>query len=333
MWIGDFVRCHTVVQLLKARWPDRPIDVLTPPLNAPLLDYMPGVRQGIVADLRHNRLDLFRHPQLASRLRAEAYGTALIMSRKWKAAWAPFIAGIPERVGFIGEARYVLLNDKRWGEHKLPRQIDQCAVLALPPDAPLPDTWPEPRLHVPLADTTAWKARRGLAGPRSIALAPGAVGPSKRWPASYYAEVAQALIAQGWIVWVVGGPNETPIAREIVTAAGPQAHDVTGHDLREGILALAAADFVLSNDSGLLHVAAAIGTPTAGIFGPTSPQLWAPLNPLAATIETHTEVSCRPCHEPTCRFGHHRCMRDISAAQVLDIITRVAVQHQHAATP
>jgi heptosyltransferase-2 len=131
----------------------------------------------------------------------------------------------------------------------------------------LPETWPEPRLHVPLSDTTAWKAKRGLAGARSIALAPGAVGPSKRWPASYYAEVAQALIAQGWIVWVVGGPNETPIAREIVAAAGPQAHDVTGHDLREGILALAAADFVLSNDSGLLHVAAAIGTPTAGILG------------------------------------------------------------------
>jgi heptosyltransferase-2 len=206
-------------------------------------------------------------------------------------------------------------------------------VLALPPDAPLPEAWPEPRLHVPLADTTAWKAKRGLTGPRSIALAPGAVGPSKRWPASYYAEVAQALIAQGWIVWVVGGPNETPIAHEIVAAAGPQAHDVTGHDLREGILALAAADFVLSNDSGLLHVAAAIGTPTAGIFGPTSPQLWAPLNPLAATIETQTDVPCRPCHEPTCRFGHHRCMRDIPAAQVLDTIARVAVHPQHAATP
>jgi heptosyltransferase-2 len=295
---------------------------------------MPGVRKGIVADLRHNHLDLFRHPRVAARLRTEAYGTALIMSRKWKAAWAPFLAGIPERIGFIGEARFALLNDKRWGERKLPRQIDQCAVLALPADAEPPEKWPEPQLRVPLAETAAWKAKRGLGGGApSIALAPGAVGPSKRWPASYFGEIAQALTAQGWIVWVVGGPNETPAAREIIAPAGPHAHDVTGHDLREGILALAAADFVLSNDSGLMHVAAAIGTPTAGIFGPTSAWHWAPLNPLAATIETQTDVPCRPCHEPTCRFGHHRCMREISPAQVLDTIAKVAAPLQHAATP
>src|SRR6266540_115395 len=105
MWIGDFVRCHSVVQVLKARWPDRPVDVLTATLCAPLLDYMPGVRKGVVGDLRRRRLGLAQQRALATRLRQERYGTALVMSRKWKAALAPFLAGIPERIGFVGEMR------------------------------------------------------------------------------------------------------------------------------------------------------------------------------------------------------------------------------------
>ncbi len=329
MWIGDFVRCHTVVQLLKERWPDRPIDVLADNLNAPLLDYMPGVRRGIVADLPHNRFRLAGHRRLAERLRAEDYGTALVMSRKWKAALAPFLAGIPERVGFVGEARFGILNDIRWGESRLPRMIDQCAALALPGATRPPTEWPAPQLRVPFAQIAAWRARRGLAeaGP-VVALAPGAVGPSKRWPAAYYAELARRLADRNWTVWVVGGPNEAEAARTIA-AGHSRICDLTGHDLRDGILALAAADFVLSNDSGLLHVAAALGTPTAGIFGPTSAWHWAPLNPLAATIETKTDVPCRPCHQPVCRFGHHRCMRDISADQVLDAIAPLVTTRQY----
>jgi len=113
---------------------------------------------------------------------------------------------------------------------------------------------------------------------------------------------------------VLGGPEEKPLAREIVGES--PARDLTGSDLREAILALAAATVAVSNDSGLLHVAAALGTPTIGIFGPTSPWHWAPLNPLAATIETKSELACRPCHKPTCRLGHHRCMREIAVDQV-----------------
>ena len=93
-------------------------------------------------------------------------------------------------------------------------------------------------------------------------------------------------------------------------------HDLTGPDLRNAILALAAATVAVSNDSGLLHVAAALGTPSIGIFGPTSPWHWAPLNPLAGVIEAATDVPCRPCHKPTCRLGHHRCMADIKADEV-----------------
>jgi lipopolysaccharide heptosyltransferase II len=155
-----------------------------------------------------------------------------------------------------------------------------------------------------------------------VALAPGAVGPSKRW--TYFPELAQKLTAEGFAIWVLGSPAEAPLAAEIVSAAGPAARDLTSNDLRNAILALKCAGACVSNDSGLVHVAAAIGTPTIGIFGPTSPWHWAPLNPIAAAVQTTTELDCQPCHKPTCRMQHHRCMRDISAEQVLEA-TRCAL--------
>jgi heptosyltransferase-2 len=324
MWIGDFVRCHTVVQLLKQSAPERPVDVLTTTLCAPLVDYMPGVRAGIIFDLPRKRLAFSAHLALARRLRAGNYGRALIMPRTWKSALAPYLAGIPVRTGFAGEARFVLLNDMRFGERKLPRMVDRCAALTFPAGADLPSEWPKPELKVPLPEAQAWRARRGLDEDSRpvIALAPGAVGPSKRWPLAAYAEVARELAAQGATVWVLGSPNESPLASEIVRVAGPAAHDLTSPDLRNAILALKLACTAISNDSGLLHVAAAIGTPSIGIFGPTSPWHWGPLNPLAATIETETELPCRPCHKPVCRLVHHRCMQDIPPRQVLDALRR-----------
>jgi heptosyltransferase-2 len=317
MWIGDFVRCHSVVKLLRQRFPDRSVDVLATSLCAPLADYMPGVRDAIVFDLPRSRLALRHQVDLAKRLRARGYGASLVMPRTWKSALAPFLAGIPQRTGFVGEARFGLLNDCRWGERKLPRMIDRCAALALPRGAALPAEWPRPELNVRAAEVTAWRQRRGLATEArpAVVLAPGAVGPSKRWPASAYAVLARRLLTEGLAVWVVGGPGEKSIAQEIVGDTG--ARDFTGTDLREAILALAAATAAVSNDSGLLHVAAALGTPTIGIFGPTSPWHWAPLNPLAATLQADIELPCRPCHKPVCRLGHHRCMAEISADRVL----------------
>jgi heptosyltransferase-2 len=316
MWIGDFVRCHTVIQLLRSRFPDRPVDILTTTLCAPLTDYMPGLRQAIVVDLPRKSLALAQQKTLAASLRRERYGSALIMPRTWKAALAPFFAGIPERTGFVGEARFFLLNDLRFGERGLQRMVNRCAALALPSGAHLPAQLPVPELKVPPAELAAWRSRRGLAAESRpvVALAPGAVGPSKRWPSASYAALTRRLLADGFAVWVLGGPDEKPLAAEIVGAT--DARDLTGHDLRDAILALASASAAVSNDSGLLHVAAALGTPAIGIFGPTSPWHWAPLNPLAATMETTSVLDCRPCHKPTCRLGHHRCMRDIYPDEV-----------------
>src|SRR3984957_9547641 len=156
MWIGDFVRGHTVVRVLNQRWPNRPVVLLVTSQRAPLVDYMPGVRAGVVWDLPRSRLALAKQWGLASLLRANQYGTALVLPRTWKSAIAPALAGIPERVGFVGEARFGLLNRPRWGEKALPRLIDKNAALALPDGAPLPKEWPGRRLRVPADEIDRW---------------------------------------------------------------------------------------------------------------------------------------------------------------------------------
>ena len=321
MWIGDFVRGHTVVRVLKQRWPNRPVDLLTTSLCAPLVDYMPGVRAGLVWDLPRSRLALGKQWALAALFRERGYQTALILPRTWKAALAPALAGIPERIGFVGEARFGLLNQWRWGEKALPRFIDKNAALALPDGAPLPAEWPVPELRVPANDTVRWRQANGLGNGPAVALAPGSVGASKRW--TYYPEAARLLAGQGLDVWVVGGPGEKALAEEIAAAGGNRVRDLTGTDLRNGILAMAATRLAISNDSGLMHIAAALGTPTMGIFGPTSPYHWAPLNGLAATVQTKTHVPCQPCHRPVCRMNNHRCMRDIPPEDVAGIAARL----------
>ena len=227
MWIGDFVRCHSVVKLLRTRFPNRPVDVLATTLCAPLADYMPGVRQAIIADLPRGRLALAKQAAVAERLKREGYGTALVMPSTWKSTLAPFLAGIPERIGWVGEVRFVLLNDARWGRRKLPRMVDQCAALALPRGAKLPAEWPKPELKVPADEIAAWRRKHGLTAQPAVALAPGAVGPAKRWTAAGYAALARRLLADGFAVWVLGGPGEKAAAQEIV--GDTQARDLTGH--------------------------------------------------------------------------------------------------------
>jgi len=295
VWIGDFVRVHSVVKLLRAQASERPVDMVASSLCAPLADYMPGVRKTIVADLPRGRLGLALQRSLAAQLRAARYGQALIMSRKWKAALAPFLARIPLRTGFAGEMRYGLINDMRAGERALPRMIDQMGALALPKDAALPAEWPLPELTVPREEVARWRAQRQLAPDARplVTLSPGAVGEGKAWPVEHYAVLARALANDGASVWILGGPSETPIAREIIALAGERVRDLTGNDLRNAILALAAADASVTNDSGLMHVSAAIGTPTVAIFGPTSPWHWKPLNPLAAILEPPGDKAAR----------------------------------------
>jgi len=326
VWIGDFVRVHSVVKLLRTQAPDRPVDMISSSLCAPLADYMPGLRQAIVCDLPRRRLGLALQVRLAAKLRQAGYRQALVMSRKWKAALAPFLAGIPVRTGFTGEMRFGVINDRRPGERKLPRMIDQMGALALPRGTALPAEWPLPELKVPTAELEHWRAQRGLAQDSRpiIALAPGAVGAGKAWPPGHYAALAQALAKDGASVWVLGGPSENSIAREIVAAGGERVRDLSGNDLRNAILALAASDVAVTNDSGLMHVAAAISTRTVAIFGPTSPWHWKPLNPLAAILEPPgDELARQRARLEGNKAVAHRRTADIAVPTVLATVRHV----------
>jgi len=328
VWIGDFVRVHSVVKLLRAQDPARPVDMVSSTLCAPLADYMPGLRAAIVEDLPRRRLGLARQRALADKLRAARYGQALVMSRKWKAALAPFLAGIARRTGFIGEMRFGLINDMRFGELKLPRMIDQMGALALPKGAILPEHWPLPELNVPADELARWREQRGLAAEKRpvVTLSPGAVGEGKAWPPSHYTALARALGEDGASVWVLGGPSETAIAREIAQA-GAHVRDLTSNDLRNAILALAAADVSVTNDSGLMHVSAAIGTPTVAIFGPTSPWHWKPLNPIAAILEPPGDEAARArAREIGNDAVRHRRTADVSVETVLAAV-RETLRH------
>jgi lipopolysaccharide heptosyltransferase II len=326
VWIGDFVRCHSVVKLLRAQAPERPVDLVSSTLCAPLADYMPGVRKTIIADLPRRRLGVPQQRQLADALRDGHYRQVMVMSRKWKAALAPWLAGIPLRTGFAGELRFGLLNDVRWGERKLPRMIDRMGALALPSGAKLPGEWPLPELKIPSRDSDEWHRRRGLADDRRpvVALSPGAVGAGKAWPAGHYAGLARELTRTGASVWILGGPGERAIADRIIAAAGTRVRDLTGTDLRDAALALAAADVSVTNDSGLMHVSAAIGTPTIAIFGPTSPWHWKPLNPVAAILEPPGDETARDRARVEGNDAvRHRRTADVSVETVLTTVRDV----------
>jgi heptosyltransferase-2 len=326
VWIGDFVRCHSVVKLLRAQAPERPVDIVSSSLCAPLASYMPGVRKAIVVDLPRRRLGMAQQRELAAKLRENHYGQALVMSRKWKAALAPWLAGIPLRTGFAGEVRFGLINDVRWGERKLPRMIDQMGALALPKGAALPGDWPLPELKVSAGDVARWRARRGLESDAQpiVTLSPGAVGEGKAWPPGHYAALARALTDDGATVWVLGGPNEATIARQVAEAGGGRVRDLTGNDLRDAILAMAAANVAVTNDSGLMHVSAAIGTPTVAIFGPTSPWHWKPLNPIAAILEPPGDepARARARAEGNTAVAHRRTA-DVAVETVLAAVREV----------
>lgn len=323
MWIGDFVRCHSVVRVLNERFPGRPLDMLASKLIAPLTSFMPGVRKAIAFDIPRKTTAFSENFALAKLLRAENYGSALVMPRKWKAALAPWLAGIPERTGVLGEARFLLLNDIRWDEKRHKRMIDQSCALALPRGAALPDAWPLPRLVVSEAQANEWRGRMNAGrGTRAVALAPGSVGEAKRWPVAYFAEVAKQLAQSGFEVWIVGGPDEKPFAKEILEQAGQGVRDFTGGKLSDGVIALSLASAAVANDSGLLHVSAALGVPVIGIFGPTDPAKWAPINPVADIIVHEPKLDCQFCGEYVCPLQHHNCMREVLPSRVVESVKR-----------
>jgi heptosyltransferase-2 len=314
-WIGDAVLSHPLLVRLKEAAPETPLDVLAPPWVLPVYARMPEVAQVIANPFGHGDLRLGERRRFAKTL--GAYSHAVVLPNSFKSALIPWHAGIPRRTGWRGEMRYGLLNDaRRLDEAALPLIVERYAALAQPAGEALRRPLPAPRLAVDASARQATLVKYGLdAGRPVLALAPGAeYGPAKRWPSRHFATVAAQAIARGEAVWIFGSGKDTPIAQEIAALA-PGALDLTGRtSLAEAIDLLSLAARVVTNDSGLMHVAAALDRPMAAIFGSSSPAFTPPLSPRARVVSLN--LSCSPCFARTCPLGHTNCLETLLPPEV-----------------
>lgn len=310
-WIGDMVMAGSLVSALKAAEPEGAVDLVAPPWTAPLGARMPGVRQSHAFASAHGRLDFLERLRFGRSLKG-LYDLAIVLPRSLKSALIPFAAGVPARRGYLGEMRYGLLTEpRRLDKDGLPRTIDQFTALAGPPGSPPAVT--RPVLTTDAAEAAGLAGRLGLALDRPvIALCPGAeYGPAKQWPAEHFAALGRDLAARGHALWLFGSPKEAALGQGIAEAIGPAATNVAGRTaLLESVDLLGLCAGAVSNDSGLMHVAAALGLPVVGIYGSTSPGHTPPMGERAIVAEM--DLSCRPCFQRTCPLGHLDCLRTLS---------------------
>jgi len=327
-WVGDMVMAQTLFQCLQQRHPGCEIDVLAPEWSRPILERMPEVRQALSFPLGHGVLQLATRRKIGKSL-AGQYDQAILLPNSLKSALVPFFAGIPKRTGWKGEMRYGLLNDVRsLDKDHYPLMIERFMALAFEPGVELPKPYPRPSLHIDEGSRAAALAKFGLSLDRPVlALCPGAeFGEAKRWPSEHYARVAEAKIRTGWQVWLFGSNNDHPVGEEIrlrlIPGLREEALNLAGEtSLAEAIDLLSCAGAVVSNDSGLMHVAAALGRPLVAIYGSTSPQF---TPPLAEQVEiVRLGIECSPCFDRTCRYGHYNCLRELAPRPVLAALDRL----------
>jgi len=324
-WIGDTLLAQPLFARLRRKLPSAVIDAMAPPWTAPVLRRMPEISDVIEAPFLHGKLELRARWRLGRGLRAHQYDEAIVLPNTFKAALVPFFAEIPLRVGFVGETRYGLLTlVHRLDEKKLPLMAERYAQLAERPGAPPPRPLAPAKLNVDEANLIIALGRLGLSRAKPVvALCPGAeFGPSKRWPAGHFAALARRLAAMGRAVWIFGSPNDRPIGEEIAKLAEGAAVNLCGRtDLAAAIDLLSIAEIVVTNDSGLMHLAAAVGRPIVALYGSSSPEHTPPLTERARLVRTG--IDCSPCFARDCPLGHHKCMVDLTPERVLAEIAEV----------
>ncbi len=327
-WVGDMVMAQSLFKTLKNSQPGTYLAVLAPAWTHPLLDRMPEVDAQYSMPVGHKQLGLKARWQVAQQIRNGGFDQAIILPNSLKAALIPFFARIPLRTGFVGEQRYGLLNDCRaLDKNALPLNVQRFVVLASPADMAVLPEIPQPRLSIDTAVQMATMHRLGLASDRPIlALCPGAeFGPSKQWPATHFGELARRKIVEGWQVWVLGSDKDREVANTIQSYAIQANADssacrvLAGETaLGEAVDLLAKADAVVSNDSGLMHVAAALNKKLVAVYGSSSPDFTPPLSNNCEIVRL--EMECQPCFKRDCPLGHTRCLQDLSVDQVAALL-------------
>jgi heptosyltransferase-2 len=327
-WVGDMVMAQALYKLLRQQDPNVEIHVVAPAWSLPVLERMPEVARGIELAVGHGELGLRRRWALARRLRAERYTRAIVLPRSAKAALVPWLAGVPRRTGFRGEWRFGLLNDIRSMDASLDQTVKRFLALGMPRGVGVPGSMPaalQPRLRSDPQNLERLRAAHGLArGAPYVALMPGAeYGPAKRWPAAHFGAFAAELADAGADVIVLGSAKERSIGDEVVArAAHVRVRNLAGATSLADVVDLTAgSDVAVSNDSGLLHVAAAAGASVVALYGSSSPKFTPPLTDAAAVVSL--ELECSPCFARECPLKHLRCLNELAPATVLRAADRL----------
>jgi heptosyltransferase-2 len=317
-WIGDAVISQALLQLLKQRHPDRPIDVLAPAWVAPVWRAVREVDTVIETPFRHGALQLRERMRFAKHLRQRGYAEAYVLPNTLKFALIPWLSRIPRRIGYKGEMRYGLLNVVHHHAKSAPRpMVSFYAALADAPAyaAPAPSALPRPTLTVRPEQAAQAMAQLGLHADRPlIVFAPGAeFGSAKRWPAAHFAELARTIrgeYPQALIV-MLGSGKDKPACDEIAAAVHEVKNLAGATTLDQAIAVISQADAVVSNDSGLMNIASGLNRPVVVMYGPTDAGNTPPFSAISKILSLHLE--CSPCHQRECPLGHHNCMRQLSA--------------------
>jgi heptosyltransferase-2 len=313
-WIGDTILAQPLLALLRRNREAARIDVLAPDWSAPLLARMDEVDAVIANPFRHGEFNLGARRALGRRLASADYSESYVLPNSWKSALIPFFAGIPRRIGYKGEARYLLLNER----HRLdvashPQLVQRYAALA----GPLPAELPMPKLNSTTAQRLAARLALNLPAESSpIVFCPGAeFGPAKRWPARHFADLAKLVATERQPVWLIGSDKDAAVGDAIAAAANGAALNLCGRStLEQAIDLIASASCVVSNDSGLMHVAAALGRPLVALYGSSSPAYTPPLSAQALIISR--KLPCSPCFQRECPLGHFDCLNGIAPQRV-----------------
>ena len=333
-WVGDMVMAQSLFISLKLRDPDCRITVMAPQWTRPLLQRMPEVENSIDARLGHGELQLRKRRAMGRELAGQGFTTAIVLPNSFKSGLIPFHASIPRRIGWMGEWRWPLLTDcRRLRKEQYPLMVQRFAALAYPKGELPPQYPPPPRLQVDPAQVAATVEEFGLdCQHRILALCPGAeYGESKQWPAWHYAQLANRMIADGWRVWIFGSANDQVIAESILADIDggkltSVVHLAGKTSLAQAIDLMSRVSAVVSNDSGLMHVAAALQKPVVGIYGSTSPDFTPPLTSKVKLLAT--DIECRPCFKRECPFGHLKCLTQLSSARAISALQELVTDEQ-----
>jgi len=319
-WVGDMVMAQSLFMVLKRRFPEMQIDVLAPAWSRPLLERMPEVSEAIDMPLGHGALQLGTRYRLGKSLRQNSYDWAIVLPNSLKSALVPFWSKANRRTGYTGEQRYGLLNDRRrLNKSVLTKTVQRFVALGLDANSHMPPECPNPGLSIDQQNQAGLYSKFGLEADKEIiALAPGAeYGPAKRWPAAYFAEVAQKFIEQEKQVIIVGSDKDAEIATEISKTSG--VLDLAGKtSLGEVTDLLSLSRITISNDSGLMHVAAAAGSSVVAIYGSSDPGFTPPMTDKAEILTLG--LDCSPCFKRECPLGHTDCLNLLKPEMVIKAI-------------